>query len=107
MSRNIKIIRRRGIPYPPVEIQSLLIKHYLREKAICNKIRKLNRNNPSRTALLSEVYEIAHETMEKYVESVFLRYSSESKILFCKNLDKLFEKKVAYWSSGVEEAIYF
>jgi 2-polyprenyl-3-methyl-5-hydroxy-6-metoxy-1,4-benzoquinol methylase len=93
MERNIRIIRRRGIPYPPLEIQSILINHYLQEKEICSKIRQLNRDSPLRTKLFAEVYEIAHAAMEKYVETGFMQYDILSNKLFGKNIDKLFTKR--------------
>ena len=93
MSNNLKIVRRRGIPNPPIEIQETLLDHYLREKQICCKIRKLDRSSPLRTTLFREVYDIANAAMEKYFAVGFLRHDVISKSQFGKNIDKLFEKK--------------
>jgi 2-polyprenyl-3-methyl-5-hydroxy-6-metoxy-1,4-benzoquinol methylase len=90
---NITILKRRGIPYPPVEIQSILLNHYLHEKNICKKINKLDRNDPLRTKLFAEVYEIAHAAMDKYVESGFITHDVLSNKLFGRTIDKMFVKR--------------
>jgi 2-polyprenyl-3-methyl-5-hydroxy-6-metoxy-1,4-benzoquinol methylase len=90
---NIKLLNRRGILHPPPEIEKALRQHYFLEKNICIRISALDRNNPLRTKLFAEVYEIAHNYMQIYVESGFMRHDFVSNKLFGKTIDKMFTKR--------------
>lgn len=94
--KNIKVINRRGIPFASIEIHDILIEHYLKEKAICKIISKLDRTDPLRAKLLHEVYKIAHISKMKYIKVGFLRdnaFVHQSKKILAENLDNLFSDK--------------
>jgi 2-polyprenyl-3-methyl-5-hydroxy-6-metoxy-1,4-benzoquinol methylase len=90
---NIKLLNRRGIPRPSPDIEKILRKHYLIEKEICTRISKLDRDDTLRTKLFAEVYEFAHDCMQIYLESGFIKHDFLSCHLFGKTIDRMFTKR--------------
>jgi 2-polyprenyl-3-methyl-5-hydroxy-6-metoxy-1,4-benzoquinol methylase len=92
MDEDTKILERHGVARPPPEIQAVLIDHFIREKAICNKIRNTDRRSAERTELFKEVYTIAHEATKKYIDTGFLTPDVSFKENLCRLANKLFKK---------------